>query len=44
MVSKIEDLLKTKETTFVIAKTGHLVGSKGIIEMLTGKGYLVEQR
>jgi uncharacterized protein YbaP (TraB family) len=43
MVSKIEDLLKTKETTFVIVGAGHLVGSKGIIEMLTGKGYLVEQ-
>jgi uncharacterized protein YbaP (TraB family) len=43
MVSKIEDFLKTKETYFVIVGAGHLVGNQGMIEILKGKGYLVEQ-
>jgi uncharacterized protein YbaP (TraB family) len=43
MVSKIEDFLGTKETYFVIVGAGHLVGNQGIIEILKGKGYLVEQ-
>jgi uncharacterized protein YbaP (TraB family) len=43
MVSKIEDYLKEKETYFVMVGAGHLVGDRGIIEILKGKGYLVEQ-
>jgi uncharacterized protein YbaP (TraB family) len=43
MVSKIEDYLKENETYFVIVGAGHLVGNQGIIEILNGKGYLVEQ-
>jgi hypothetical protein len=43
MVSTIEDFLRTKETYFVIVGAGHLVGNQGIIEVLKGKGYLVEQ-
>jgi hypothetical protein len=43
MVSKIEDYLKAKETYFVIVGAGHLVGSQGIIKLLGGKGYLIEQ-
>jgi len=43
MVSKIEEYLKEKETYFVIVGAGHLVGDRGIIEILKGKGYLVEQ-
>ncbi len=43
MASRIEDYLRTKETYFVIVGAGHLVGNKGIIEILKGKGYLVEQ-
>ena len=43
MVSKIEDFLRTKETYFVIVGAGHLVGNQGIIELLKGKGYGVEQ-
>ena len=43
MASKIEDYLKTKETFFVIVGAGHLVGNQGIIEILKGKGFLVEQ-
>jgi hypothetical protein len=43
MASKIEDYLKTKETYFVIIGAGHLVGDRGIIQILKGKGFLVEQ-
>jgi uncharacterized protein YbaP (TraB family) len=43
MALKIEDFLKTKKTHFVIVGAGHLVGRRGIIEILKGKGYLVEQ-
>lgn len=43
MASKIEDFLRTRETYFVIVGAGHLVGGRGIIEILKGKGYLVEQ-
>jgi uncharacterized protein YbaP (TraB family) len=40
---KIEDFLRTGETHFIIVGAGHLVGDRGIIEILKGKGYLVEQ-
>ena len=43
MASKIEDYLKTKETYFVIVGAGHLVGNRGIIEILKGKGFVFEQ-
>ena len=43
MVSKIEDFLQTKGTYFVIVGAGHLVGDQGVIELLKGKGYLIEQ-
>jgi hypothetical protein len=43
MVSKIEDLLKTKEISFVVVGAGHLVGQKGMIALLISKGYPVEQ-
>ena len=43
MASKIEEYLKTKETYFVIVGAGHLVGNQGIIEILKGKGFFVEQ-
>jgi uncharacterized protein YbaP (TraB family) len=43
MVSKIEDYLKTKESYFVVVGAGHLVGKRGIIEILKTKGFLVEQ-
>jgi uncharacterized protein len=44
MASKIEDYLRTKETCFVIIGAGHLVGDRGIIEILKRKGYAVEQQ
>jgi len=43
MASRIEDLLRGKETYFVIVGAGHLVGDKGMIERLKEKGYLIEQ-
>jgi hypothetical protein len=43
MVSRIEEFLRSKETYFVIVGAGHLIGNKGIIEILSRKGYLVEQ-
>jgi len=43
MVSKIEEYLKEKETFFVIVGAGHLVGNQGIINLLKGKGFLLEQ-
>ncbi len=43
MVSKIEFYLKTNGTYFVIIGAAHLVGEKGIIEMLKSKGYKVQQ-
>jgi uncharacterized protein YbaP (TraB family) len=43
MASKIEDCLKTGESYFIIVGAGHLVGKRGIIEILKGKGFLVEQ-
>jgi len=44
MTLKIEDFLKTNKTYFVVVGAGHLVGKKGIIEMLKNKGYRVEQK
>ena len=43
MVSKINEYLQTRETYFVIVGAGHLVGEKGIVELLKKRGYLVEQ-
>ena len=43
MTSKIEEFLKTNEKYFVVVGAGHLVGNKGIIELLKRKGYLAEQ-
>jgi len=43
MVSKIEEFLRTKENYFVVVGAGHLVGDRGIVQILKEKGYLVEQ-
>ena len=43
MVLKIEDFLRTEKTYFVVVGAAHLVGDRGIIEILRGKGYVVEQ-
>ncbi len=43
MASRVEDLLRSKDTCFVIVGAAHLVGSKGIVELLRTKGFPVEQ-
>jgi uncharacterized protein len=43
MAGKIEAYLKTKGTYFVVVGAAHLIGEKGIIEILRGKGYRVVQ-
>jgi uncharacterized protein YbaP (TraB family) len=35
--------LKGKETHFVVVGAGHLVGEKGIVNLMEKKGYKVEQ-
>ena len=42
MVLKIEDYLGANDTCFVVVGAGHLVGEKGIIQLLKKKGYYVE--
>ncbi len=43
MVVKIEDMLKTRDSYFIVIGAGHLVGDKGVIELLRKKGYAIEQ-
>lgn len=43
MTAKVEDFLRSKDTCFVVVGAGHLVGKKGIVELLRAKGYAVEQ-
>jgi uncharacterized protein YbaP (TraB family) len=44
MASRIEGFLKTEGRYFVVVGAGHLVGKKGIIELLKRRGYSVEQQ
>jgi hypothetical protein len=43
MAEKIEGYLKGTDTVFVAVGAGHLVGPKGIVRLLEGKGYRVTQ-
>ncbi|MEJ2684137.1 MAG: TraB/GumN family protein [Candidatus Sulfobium sp.] len=43
MAAKIERFLRTGKTWFVVVGAGHLVGKKGIVEILKEKGYRVKQ-
>lgn len=43
MTLKIDGFLKTRRTYFVIVGAAHLLGDKGIIQLLQNKGYSVEQ-
>jgi len=43
MLAKIEGCLNSNGSYFVIVGAGHLVGKRGIVEMLKSKGYVVEQ-
>ncbi len=44
MAAKIEEYLEEGGEFFVVVGAGHLVGEKGIVELLRGKGFSVEQR
>lgn len=44
MTDKISKLLSQKGTYFVAVGAGHLVGGRGIIELLSRKGYAVTQQ
>lgn len=43
MLSKIQGYLKSDGTYFVVAGAGHMVGKKGIVQLLRDKGHKVEQ-
>jgi uncharacterized protein YbaP (TraB family) len=43
MADKVEGLLRTGQTAFVVVGAGHLVGEKGIIDILRKRGYEVDQ-
>jgi uncharacterized protein YbaP (TraB family) len=43
MAAKIDRLLKGSDSCFVVVGAGHLVGEKGIVNLLEGKRYPVEQ-
>ena len=43
MTSKIEGYLNSSGSYFVIVGAGHLIGERGIIELLKRKAYVVEQ-
>jgi len=43
MAVKIENYLNTKDTHFVVVGSGHLVGKEGIIQLLSKKGYSIQQ-
>lgn len=43
MTAKIRELLKTDQKYFVVVGAGHLVGEKGIIQLLKNEGYAVRQ-
>jgi len=43
MASKIEEYLQTGQTYFVVVGAAHLVGDKGILELLRMRGYTVTQ-
>jgi len=43
MTGKMEEYLKGKDPIFVVVGAAHIVGDKGIAQMLRDKGYKVEQ-
>jgi len=42
-LSKVEDLLAQRKTSFVVVGVGHLVGRDSLVDLLRRKGYTVEQ-
>lgn len=43
MTGRIKEYLKTGETYFVVIGAGHLIGKKGIVELLRSEGYDIKQ-
>lgn len=43
MAGKVEGYLKGKEQVFVVVGAAHIIGDTGIVKLLRGKGYKVEQ-
>ena len=43
MADAAEKLLKSKDRGFVVVGAGHLVGNEGLVQLLAGRGYKVEQ-
>ena len=43
MTLRIEEFLNSNESYFVIVGAGHLIGDRGIVEILKRKGFVVEQ-
>ena len=43
MASKLDGLLKTPYNYFIVVGAGHLVGDKGLIQLLREKGYSLKQ-
>lgn len=43
MVAKVEQMLKTTQTEFVVVGAAHLVGDSGLVRQLLKKGYRLEQ-
>ncbi|VAW52393.1 hypothetical protein MNBD_GAMMA05-728 [hydrothermal vent metagenome] len=43
MTEKIDAMLKQKGQYFVVVGAGHLIGKKGIVELLSAKGYEVKR-
>jgi hypothetical protein len=43
MTSRIEGYLNSNGSYFVIVGAGHLVGKRGIVELIKSKGYVAEQ-
>ena len=43
MAEQVEGFLKGDEQYFVVVGAGHLVGEKGIVKLLEGKGYKLQQ-
>jgi uncharacterized protein len=43
MAAQIDGFLKTPKTWFVVVGSLHLVGKRGILQLLSDKGYKIEQ-
>ena len=41
---KLNELLNGDKDVLVVVGAGHMIGKGGVVELLTGKGYQIEQR